>query len=77
MIICTSDQFFVDDYVRHNNNGNLTHGLMVYCKDPVDIERVRKRILGYARTRNQIVQCEKTDNRHLHVKIMGVLHLDK
>lgn len=76
-IVCTSDQFFVQDYVRHLDNGNLAKGIMVYCPTQKEMIRVRARTLRYAQFRNHIVEVSKQDEKHLRVFFRGYLHLDK
>lgn len=76
-IVCTHDQFYVKDYERHVENENLWHGLHIYCPTFRDMERVRMRIVGYARVRNHSIYATKLDEKTLYVKIMGRLHLDK
>lgn len=77
MVVCTHDQFYVDSYVVHFNNGNLRKGVVIYCHTKKDMERVRPRVLRYAQFRNHILQTSKLDEKNLLIKVTGILHLDK
>lgn len=70
--IYNAESFMIEQYKQAKDEGDL-RSLILKGKDRKQVENARKRVLGYADTRDQILSTALLDDNHLLVQYLGDL----